>query len=134
LFSRDIERMLLNNNSTLMRKLRQSDLRHGRTMACKSNPTVDHQTSALHLLSNPDGGNCSDIKDNSLSMKEEKLWMFKEELMPRTETFKLQTKMERSNNNGKLSMLMSIQESQLRENLMKNSDSMLIEISTLFQS
>jgi hypothetical protein len=61
--SRDGERMFYLNSTTLMRFQRQSGLNNGRTMACKSNPTVDHQTSDSHLLSNLDGGNCSDIKD-----------------------------------------------------------------------
>jgi hypothetical protein len=123
--SRDGERMSHNNNSTLMRLQRPSDPKHGRTMACKSNLTVDQQTSDSHLLSNLDGGNCSDIKkEHLLSMKKVRSWMSQEDLIMKTKISLLPTRMEMSNRDGESSMLMSIQESQSRVNSIRNSVSL----------
>jgi hypothetical protein len=130
--SRDGERMSHNNNSTLMRLQRQLDPRHGRTMVCKSNPTEIHQTSDSHQLSNPDGGNCSDSKkENSLSMKKERSLKYQEDSIMRTKTSLLPTRMERSNRDGESSTRTNIQKNQRKENSMRNSVFMLIEISIL---
>jgi hypothetical protein len=108
--------MLLNNNSTLMRFQRPSDPRHGRTMVCKSNPTVDHKTSDSHLLLNLDGGNCSEKMVTLLSMIKERLWMSQEDLIMRTKILLSPTSMERSIRDGRSYMLMSIHVNQSREN------------------
>jgi hypothetical protein len=131
--SRDGERMSHNNNSTLMRFQRPSDPKHGRTMVCKSNQPVDQQTSDSHLLSNQDGGNCSDTKDNSLSMIKERSLKSQKDLITRTKTSWSTTRMVKYTSNGRSSMLMSIRESQSRVNSMRNSVFMSKEISTLFQ-
>jgi hypothetical protein len=133
LSSRDGERMLLNNNSTLMRFQRPLDPRHGRTMACKSNPTVDHQTSDSHLLSNLDGGNCSDLLKVPLSqMKKERSWKSQVDLIMRTKTLLSPTRVVRSIRDGRSFMLTSIPMNQRKVNSMRNSVYMLIEISILY--
>jgi hypothetical protein len=65
-------------------------------------------------------------------MRKERLSTFKEMLMLKTETLKPDQRMERSTSNGRSSTLMSGRESQERENLMRSSDSMSKETSTLF--
>jgi len=131
LWSRDGERMLLNNNSSSMKFQRPSDQRHGPTMPWKSNQTEDLTILELHLVSLQDGGNCSKKKAISSWMKEERESKSKEMLTVKIEMSLLLLKnMVKLTNNGKLSMLMSIQMSQLRDNSTRNMVFMSKEIST----
>jgi len=131
LWSRDGERMLLNNNSSSMKFQRPSDQRHGPIMPWKSNQTEDLTILELHLVSLQDGGNCSKKKAISSWMKEERESKSKEMLTVKIEMSLLLLKnMVKLTNNGKLSMLMSIQMSQLRDNSTRNMVFMSKEIST----
>jgi hypothetical protein len=123
--SRDGERMSLDNNTTSMRFQRQSDPNNGRTMQWKFNPTVDLTTSVSHLASTLDGGNYSNSKkEHMLSIRKERLLKYQVDLIMKTKTLLSVTKITRFNKDGKLSMLMSIQLSQLKENSTRNSVSM----------
>jgi hypothetical protein len=60
------------------------------------------------------------------------LLKYQVDLIMKTKTLLSVTKITRFNKDGKLSMLMSIQLNQLKENSIRNSVSMLREISTLY--
>jgi hypothetical protein len=76
-----------------------------------------------------DGGNSSRSKVLQLGMRKERSWKFKEELILKIETLESTLNKISSINNGTLSMLMNGKENQLRDNSMKDSDSMLRETS-----
>jgi len=129
--SRDGERTNDNNNSGSMRSPRPSETTTGRTTALISKATVKATTSELSQVSTQDGGNCSILrKENSFKTKEARSWMLMAALMLKTETSLCITNTERSTKDGKLSMLMSIQMSQLRDNSTRNMVFMSKEIST----
>jgi len=115
-----------------MRRLSSSSTTTGRTMSWKSTQTEDIHTLDQQLQRTPDGGNYSDVKENtldaSIKIRTNTLW-FKELLIPKEDTFNKQPRMERSINNGTLSTLTNGRESQPRVNLTKNMDSTSREIS-----
>jgi uncharacterized protein YjcR len=85
-------------------------------------------------LPTQDGGKSSEDKEHLWLMREERLLKFKVELMLKTETLLSETKTTKSTNNGMSSMLINGRENQLRDNSIRDSDSMLREISTLSQN
>jgi len=119
------------NNGSSTALTRPSDQTTGRTTPWKSNPMVDHPTSEPLQPSTQDGGNCSELKVHSLSMREERSSMFQVALMLKTEISSFGTSMERSTSNGMSSTLMNTQRNQRRENSTRSSDSMLKDHSTL---
>jgi hypothetical protein len=60
-----------NGHSTVL--TRPSDQTTGRTMPSKSNPTEDQPTSELLQQSTQDGGNSSDMKEDSSSTRKTRL-------------------------------------------------------------
>jgi len=131
LFLRDGERMLDNNNSGSMKSPRLSEIITGRTTALTFKVMVVQATLEQYQASTQDGGNCSRRMENSLSTRKERYWMFLEVSMPRIETFLSNQEMVKYIKDGRSYTLMSIQMSQRRESLTRNSVSMLREISTL---
>jgi len=85
----DIERTSLHNNTSSIMSPRLLDLNNGRTMPWKSNPTEDQPIFISYQISNPDGGNSSDSRMDSLSTRKERLWMLQVVLMLSKETSKL---------------------------------------------
>jgi len=103
------------NNSSSMEPPRPSSLNNTRTdhstfrmpearRTCKSGPPT------------PDGSNCSDSKQASWSMREDKSSKFKETETVRTLTSLLAAEEEASTNNGELSMLMNSKSNTNQEN------------------
>jgi hypothetical protein len=116
-----------------MRSQRPSETTTGRTIALIFRAMVTVTISELPQASTQDGGNSLNTKDQlSLTRKERflKLWV---ELMVKTKTLELTLREMKFTNNGILYMLTNGKENQSKENLMKDSDSTLKEISTLFQ-
>jgi len=131
--SRDGEPTPDNNNGSSMRSQRPSRTTTGSLTHLTSNPMEDQPTSDVQVPTQ-DGGNFSDTKEPQLSMREERSLRSKVELTTKTETLESTLKRMPSTNNGISSMLMNGRESQQRDNLMRDSDFMSKEISTLFQS
>jgi len=107
--SRDGETMLEHNNGTSMESLRPSRTTTGSLTHLIFNQMVDQPISDAQLPTQ-DGGNSSDMKVDSLSMRKERLWKFKtKELiqMLKTETSWSTTEAMILDNNGKSSMLTS---------------------------
>jgi len=132
--SRDGEPTPDNNNGSSMRSQRPSRTTTGSLTHLISNQTEVQPTSdVLPLIL--DGGKCGDSKIAMLPVKRAKFWKYKEVLIVKTEILlSIQRKIMKSTNNGISSMLMNGRESQQRDNLMRDSDFMSKEISTLFQS
>ena len=107
--------MLKINSSGLMKCQRQSETTTGRTIALTSKETEDHPILEQYHPLLQDGGNCSRKMENSLSMKKERLWMFQEVLMLKTETLLFIKDMVRSTKDGRSSMLTSMLKNQRRE-------------------
>jgi hypothetical protein len=84
-----------------MESQEQLDPNNGRIMHLKSNLMEEVQTSDSLLASILDGGNYSEDKVNSLSMKEERSWMFLEDMIMRTRISKSTTSMVELTSNGK---------------------------------
>lgn len=118
---------LLLNNSTLTKSQRQSNQTNGNI--CLSQWL--EITLELFQLT-PDGSNFSDINHLMLSTKEERWWMFKEDMIEMVKTSLCTRNMEDSTNNGILSMLMKCQQNQRNVKWTKTLASKLIATSTLF--
>jgi hypothetical protein len=132
--SRDGETTLKPNNGTSMESQRPSRTTTGDPTLLTSNQTEDQAISDAPLPTQ-DGGNSSDMRVASLSMRKERLWKFKTKtlkLMLKTETSWSTTEAVISDNNGKSSMLTNTQ-SQRRESSMNNSVFTSKETSTLSQ-
>jgi hypothetical protein len=115
-YLRDGERMSDNNNSGSMKSLRQLETTTGRTTASIFQVTVDKTILIQYQASLQDGGNCSTGKMALFRMKKERYWMLQVALTLKTETSLCTISMERSTRDGRSSMPMSIQMSQLRDN------------------
>jgi len=128
--SRDGETMLDNNSGTSMKSPRLSRITTGSLTHLTSNPTVDQATSDA-LLPTQDGGRCSDmtIQLQPLITREERSLKLLEESMLRTEILVSIPRTTRSTNNGISSMLTNGRVNQLRDNSMRDLDSMLKETS-----
>jgi hypothetical protein len=109
---------------------RPSRITTGNHTHLTSNPMEDQQTSDA-LLPTQDGGNYSDTKVLSLSMRKERFLMSAVMLIKKTETLKFTTRTVELTNNGILCTLMNGRVSQRKENSMKISDFTSKEISSL---
>jgi hypothetical protein len=115
-----------------MRSQRLSRTITGNPTLLISNPTVDQPTSDAPLPTQ-DGGNSSNTKDQLSLTREERFLKLLVKLMVKTKTSVLTHRLMKFTNSGIFFTLMNGRENQLKENLMKDSDYMLKEISTLCQ-
>jgi hypothetical protein len=89
--SRDGERMLRANNGTSIKFPKLSRTTNGNLIHLTSNQMVAQPTSDV-LLQTQGGGNSSNMKEQTLSMRKVRLLKFKAEKMPRIETLLLETR------------------------------------------
>jgi hypothetical protein len=115
-----------------MRSLRPSRITTGNPTLLISNPMEDPPILDAPLPTQ-DGGNSSNTKEVQSLTRKERFLKLLAELMVKTKTLESTLREMKFTNNGISYMLTNGKENQSKENLMKDSDSTLKEISTLFQ-